>query len=228
VKLVQTWPNGSTGSPSADQVPTELQYLNPDTLEKLWGYEIPKFNKTDGGPETLKWFKLLLQQENSSDTGSGRRQSRSSASRSSSSSMPSSALYGNLLRGLTISPAISAASSDFGESSEQFTPPTVTPDQKTKQMLRNLGISPVTVVSDFLKSVRAVTMASIERAYSDEWVKEVPIKYVLTVPAIWTDTAKNLMVQAAQLAGYGAHRKDFNLVSEPEAAAGWFLFLLLF
>jgi hypothetical protein len=230
VKLVQTWPNGSTGNPSADQVPTELQYLNASTREKLWGYEIPKFNKTDDGPETLKWFKLLLQQDNCSST-MARRPSRSSASWSTPASAinspgPSS-LYGNLsrLRDLAISPAMSVASSGWEESTEKFTAPTVTPDQKTKQMLRELGISPVTAVSDFLKSVRAITVTSIERTYSAEWVKEVPIKYVLTVPAIWTDSAKNLMVQAAELAGYGAHRKDFNLVSEPEAAAGWFLLL---
>lgn len=59
VKLVQTWPKGSTGSNSSDQVPTELTYTDPANRKFCWGYEASRA----GGirVEPLKWFKLLLQ-----------------------------------------------------------------------------------------------------------------------------------------------------------------------
>ena len=56
-----------------------------------------------------------------------------------------------------------------------------------------------------------------------EFVRNAEIEYVLTVPAIWTDSAKDLMVKAATSAGFGKHRVNFNLVSEPEAAAAYTL-----
>jgi hypothetical protein len=90
-------------------------------------------------------------------------------------------------------------------------------------MLRGLQISPVTVVADFLSSVLKVTTESIERTYQTLWVRESTVEYVLTVPAIWSDSAKNLMVQAAGKAGFGTHRVDFNLISEPESAAAYTL-----
>jgi molecular chaperone DnaK (HSP70) len=104
-------------------------------------------------------------------------------------------------------------------SSATFNPPTTTPAHKTAQKLQLLNMSAVTVVTDFLSAVRTTTIESIERTYDAEWVQESKIEYVLTVPAIWSDSAKSLMVQAAKEAGFGTHRVDFNLVSEPEAAA---------
>jgi molecular chaperone DnaK (HSP70) len=101
-----------------------------------------------------------------------------------------------------------------------FVPPSTTPAEKTAQQIQQLGISPLTVISDFLASVRKVTIDSIERTYETKWVRESKIEYVLTVPAIWSDAAKDSMVQAAQKAGFGKHRRDFNLIGEPESAAG--------
>jgi hypothetical protein len=49
------------------------------------------------------------------------------------------------------------------------------------------------------------------------------VEYILTVPAIWTDAAKSHMIKAAEDAGFGAHRVDFHLVSEPESAASYTL-----
>jgi len=43
------------------------------------------------------------------------------------------------------------------------------------------------------------------------------IAYVITVPAIWKDSAKALTRQAAEQAGIP--KKDLDLVTEPEAAA---------
>ena len=210
VKLVQTWPNGSTGNGSADQVPTEVHYTNPLTREKTWGYEIPKFNKEI---QPLKWFKLLLQDTTTTHSG-----------------LPSddnpfnqfSSQVGDLSRGvagMALVPTWSVMSAS--SSTAPFVPPSgATPAQQTALRLRQLGIQPVEVITDFLAAVHKISVESIERAYEKDWVRGAKITYVLTVPAIWTDPAKALMVQAAEAAGYGDHRVGFNLVSEPEAASG--------
>ncbi|KAF8243917.1 hypothetical protein K440DRAFT_611241 [Wilcoxina mikolae CBS 423.85] len=207
VKLVQTWPNGGIGNASADQVPTEVHYTNPITRAKIWGYETSTINKGASSPDPLKWFKLLLQDRPTAPIGaqSALTYSRKGKGRASGSGFES--LFGGL-----------GISSSLGLSTT-FTPPTYTPAQKTALKLQQANISPVTVVTDFLSAVRETTIASIERTYDPTWVRENKKEYVLTVPAIWSDAAKSLMVQAAQDAGFGTHRVDFSLISEPEAAA---------
>jgi molecular chaperone DnaK (HSP70) len=104
-----------------------------------------------------------------------------------------------------------------------FTRPITTPAHQTEEKLQQMGIEPVTVVADFLSHVRDITVESIARTYGPDWIRNAEIEWVLTVPAIWTDTATDLMVQAATKARFGRHRYDFNLVSEPEAAAAYTL-----
>ncbi|KAF8541135.1 hypothetical protein BDD12DRAFT_830367 [Trichophaea hybrida] len=201
VKLVQTWPSGGTGSPSADQVPTEIHYTNPQTREKKWGYEVLNLKEA----EPLRWFKLLLQKPVQMDnTPLGTISATNPAPRASLRMF--SGLFGRHA-GLSAS----------------FNPPTVTLAQKTSRMLEKLHIAPVTVVADFLSSVLEVTRASMERTYDSNWVRSSRVEYVLTIPAIWDDTARDLMVQAAEKAGFGKHRTDFNLVNEPESAAAYTL-----
>lgn len=201
VKLVQTWPNAGIGNSSADQVPTEIRYTDRLTRDKKWGYELSRTAHAD----TLRWFKILLQDQ--SEPAIPYRPVRNgaflkdTARRTSEKPMPPADMS-NLL---------------------EFTPPSTTPAQKTAQTLQELRIPPVTVVSDFLKSVLEITTASIERTYDSRFVCDSMVEYVLTIPAIWSDSAKALTVQAAESAGFGIHRDDFNLVSEPESAAAYTL-----
>lgn len=44
------------------------------------------------------------------------------------------------------------------------------------------------------------------------------VEFVLTVPAVWSDSAKNATLQAAERAGMG-NIHELKLISEPEAAA---------
>lgn len=177
VKLVHTWPNGSTGSENADQVPSVVHYLDPGTRRRCWGYATPPPRRKFAGPEAekLQWFKLLLQ------------------------TAPESRTTGK-------------------QAQPQFSPPG-NPAAKTAGALAAINITPTTVVADFLREVRETTLESIRRTYDIGWVSTAKVSYVLTVPAIWTDAAKNQMVLAAEAAGFGTHRVDFHLVSEPEAAA---------
>lgn len=98
-----------------------------------------------------------------------------------------------------------------------------TPALKTFYQLHTLGIKAEKVAEDFLCSVRKTVLADISKAYDAQFVKNSKVEYVITIPAIWSDAAKALMVKAAENAGYGQHRKNFNLVSEPEAAAAYTL-----
>jgi len=98
-------------------------------------------------------------------------------------------------------------------------PPVVTPEQSTRETLQELGITPVEVVADFLANIRETTLASIKRSYPMERDAELKVEWILTVPAIWTDAAKNLMIQAATQAKLGVSGVDFELISEPECGA---------
>jgi hypothetical protein len=103
--------------------------------------------------------------------------------------------------------------------SSSFIRPALTPAQNAAKILRDMGLSPVMAITDFLEAIRRTTMESIERTYGTAWVRAAKVEYVLTVPAMWSDSAKNLMVQAVEKAGFGTHCVDFNLISESEALA---------
>ncbi|KAH0612446.1 uncharacterized protein H6S33_010498 [Morchella sextelata] len=79
---------------------------------------------------------------------------------------------------------------------------------------------PVHVVSDYLSCLRKHTLATLERSYGKVFMSAIPIKYTLTVPAMWSDTAKALTLDAAVAAGLGS-RDEIELMSEPDAAAAW-------
>jgi hypothetical protein len=211
VKLVQTWPNCGVSGTGSDQVPTELYYTSPEKRETIWGYGIPK--DTKASVEPLKWFKLLLQNRGISESTLRPAPIAGQPARTRCSSVSSTDSLSSVLEDLSSSP----------DSASAFTQPITTPAHSTERKLQELGIEPVEVVTDFLSHVGEVTIESIERTYQVEWVRNTEIEYVLTVPAIWTDSAKDLMVKAATNAGYGKHRLNFNLVSEPEAAAAYTL-----
>jgi hypothetical protein len=206
--MVQTWPHCGTRNPTSDQVPTELHYSDPSARTCGWGYNIPKNPKNP--VEALRWFKLLLQERGAYD-----------------SSTQSLGGLEDSAKSLVISAhSLTSALSNLGLSQgppPPFMRPSSTPADRTAMILKDIGIEPATVVEDFLSGVRECTVKNIEGSYDPEWVRASKIEYVLTVPAIWSDSAKNLMVQAATKAGFGEHRTDFHLVSEPEAAAAYTL-----
>jgi molecular chaperone DnaK (HSP70) len=53
--------------------------------------------------------------------------------------------------------------------------------------------------------------------FGDEFLRNQKLSYVITVPAIWKDSAKDLTRQAAVRAGIPENRLE--LITEPEAAA---------
>jgi|SRR5579859_882604 len=72
--------------------------------------------------------------------------------------------------------------------------------------------------ADYLKAiVNHVLNVSLPKHFSKDFMTEQSIGYVITVPAIWSDKAKNLTRQAAERAGIA--EADLQMVTEPEAAA---------
>lgn len=205
VKLVQSWPNGRNGGIGADQVPTELHYTNTYRRARLWGYEIPRGGQNS--PVPLQWFKLLLQISMAPEPEAGE-QSEADAS-----------------QGFLRRETQDFRNLSIGESS--FQAPTTTPADVAAKKLREFGLRPVEVVADFLSDVRDATIKSIQDSWGAGFANDSRIEYVLSIPAIWTDAAKNHMIQAAESAGYGKHRTDFRLISEPEAAASYTLKAML-
>ncbi|PWW76350.1 actin-like ATPase domain-containing protein [Tuber magnatum] len=86
------------------------------------------------------------------------------------------------------------------------------------QMLIPCGKKPVDVVADYLSELYKHTIDHLEKSLGKDVVEVSPLDFILTVPAVWSDAAKDLTLQAAESAGFG-RKKSFRLISEPEAAA---------
>ncbi|RPA90385.1 hypothetical protein L873DRAFT_1718078, partial [Choiromyces venosus 120613-1] len=94
---------------------------------------------------------------------------------------------------------------------------TNSPLTMTKQMIP-IGKRPVNVVADYLSELHKHTIDHLVKTLGKEVVEVSPLDFILTVPAVWSDAAKNLTLQAAELAGFG-EGSSLRLISEPEAAA---------
>ena len=78
--------------------------------------------------------------------------------------------------------------------------------------------SPVDFAADYIKQVRNFVLTEVlPKDFGSAFLANQRIKYILTVPAIWTDKAIDLTKTAAVRAGIP--EADLILVTEPEAAA---------
>ncbi|TGZ83007.1 hypothetical protein EX30DRAFT_370046 [Ascodesmis nigricans] len=97
------------------------------------------------------------------------------------------------------------------------------------------GITPLQVASDYLLALRLHTLQTISRRLGPQVLAESEIEYILTVPAVWSDKARQLTLEAAIAAGLGAQQFNtfipspvattatIRLLTEPEAAAEYTL-----
>lgn len=88
----------------------------------------------------------------------------------------------------------------------------------TAAQLRKCGRTVMDAIADYLKKIYEHTMETMTRRYGEGFMKSTKVEFVLTVPALWSDAAKNATLQAAERAGMGS-RHELKLISEPEAAA---------
>jgi actin-like ATPase involved in cell morphogenesis len=85
-----------------------------------------------------------------------------------------------------------------------------------QEQLRRSGKTAATAVSDYLTELFKHAKQTLARRYGDYFVRTTRLEVVLTVPAIWSDAAKEATLSAAKNAGMG---DDIRMISEPEAAA---------
>lgn len=99
------------------------------------------------------------------------------------------------------------------------------PFLKAAEALINIppGKTAQTVAEDFLRCLYAHVMKALDSVFTEEMMSVTRILWVLTVPAFWSNQAKELTLQAARNAGITNtkyRRLDrIIVVTEPEAAA---------
>ncbi|KAL3954485.1 hypothetical protein ACCO45_010048 [Purpureocillium lilacinum] len=88
-----------------------------------------------------------------------------------------------------------------------------TPDPR--KVLKSLPKPPVEVAADFMKSIYQHALAEISKTVPQEYMKLCRKEHVLSVPAVWSDAAKDATLRAAEI----AEISNITLIKEPEAAA---------
>lgn len=82
--------------------------------------------------------------------------------------------------------------------------------------LIDCGKSAEEAIADYLSLIFAKAKEELVRRFGTQMVSSTPLEINLTVPAIWSDAAKDATLRAAGKAGMGS---DLHMISEPEAAA---------
>jgi molecular chaperone DnaK (HSP70) len=82
----------------------------------------------------------------------------------------------------------------------------------------------VDIVTDYLSALKCYTVQTLERRLGREAVHDTKVEYVLTVPAVWSDKARQMTMEAAVRAGLGVGgERLLRLITEPEGAAEYAL-----
>ena len=79
-------------------------------------------------------------------------------------------------------------------------------------------VTPQRLTTDYLTALRDHVECILKRTMFESVLRTTPQEYIITVPAVWSDKAKNLTAECAVDAGMGP-RERLHIVSEPEAAA---------
>jgi len=87
---------------------------------------------------------------------------------------------------------------------------------KLEQLLTPHSKTATDAAADFLIVVHETIQSELIKRFGETFVNQASIAYVLTVPAVWSDAAKQATVDAANKAGL---RECSYMISEPEAAA---------
>ncbi|KAG6053635.1 hypothetical protein E4U17_004484 [Claviceps sp. LM77 group G4] len=85
----------------------------------------------------------------------------------------------------------------------------------TRKQLKFLPKKPVEVAADFIRAIYEHALGEISTAVPKAYMDICQKQFVLSVPAVWSDAAKNATLKAAELAGI----ESVTVVKEPEAAA---------
>ncbi|CAD0107731.1 unnamed protein product [Aureobasidium uvarum] len=98
---------------------------------------------------------------------------------------------------------------------KQKLPDYVSEDELCKE-LKKSGKTAEEAISDYLTELYRRAKEALVKRFTPDMVSSTIIEVVLTVPAVWTDAAKDATLRAAEKAGMGP---ELYMISEPEAAA---------
>ncbi|KAF3104676.1 hypothetical protein TWF706_004461 [Orbilia oligospora] len=88
--------------------------------------------------------------------------------------------------------------------------------EASKKIPHNKAVTEL--VTDYLSALRAHITETLTAVYGPTFLKRSELKYILTVPAIWSEKAKETHLEAAGKASYGS-KEELDLISEPQAAS---------
>lgn len=75
--------------------------------------------------------------------------------------------------------------------------------------------TPERLTEDYLTALYKQIMYTLEQKLGAALLRTIPLEFSLTVPAIWTEAAKDKTLKACQKAGFIKNNEDISLVSEP-------------
>lgn len=82
--------------------------------------------------------------------------------------------------------------------------------------MAKLPKSVVEVAADYMRAIYQHAISEIEKdALDPDYINGFEKRYVLTVPAVWSDKSKDMTLKAARMAGMN----PVEMITEPEAAA---------
>ncbi|KAG5965240.1 hypothetical protein E4U58_002897 [Claviceps cyperi] len=93
--------------------------------------------------------------------------------------------------------------------------PLYLPATHTRTELKALPKVPIEIAADFMRAIYEHALEEISSAVPKAYMDICQKEFVLSVPAVWSDAAKNATLKAAELAGI----ESISVVKEPEAAA---------
>ncbi|KAG9846469.1 actin-like ATPase domain-containing protein, partial [Aureobasidium melanogenum] len=99
---------------------------------------------------------------------------------------------------------------------QQQLPPYVSRTQLEAQ-LKQIGRGAVEATADFLEKLKTQALEALDKRYGKAFMANTKIDYILTVPAVWSDAAKDATLRAAEMAGLHKSR-NLQMITEPEAA----------
>lgn len=93
--------------------------------------------------------------------------------------------------------------------------PIYAPPVNIEAELKKLGKPAIDVATDYISAIYQHALRMIEGKYPKSYLEMLNKEFVLSVPAVWSDKAKETTLRAARNAGIG----PIKLIKEPEAAA---------
>ncbi|KAG6003817.1 hypothetical protein E4U21_001672 [Claviceps maximensis] len=93
--------------------------------------------------------------------------------------------------------------------------PVYLPSKDAKQEVMSLPKKPFEIAADFIGAIYEHALKEISKTVPKAYMDMCEKEFVLSVPAVWSDAAKNATLKAAELAGI----RPVTVVKEPEAAA---------